>query len=220
MGSAMTLFDLLLILIILASVGFAFIRGGLKELATLVAIAIAAGMAWVLSKPILQAIGKAESFFGTIAVIGILSVVVFIGVYFGFHLLLRRVDLTGPAALANKAGGGLFGLLRALVLIGLGFLGYSYYLDADRWPDSINDAALLPIAKSSAAFFENFGIKEAEASPAQPADPADTSDGYSSNERNNLSELVATVTTSEDQPAPTKPSSIAEIISEEKAQGN
>jgi len=223
----MTLFDLLLLVVLITSIGFAVIRGALKEFATLIAIAVAGGIAWVLSKPLLGVIGMSGSFFGTIAVIAVLLVIAFIGIYFGFHLLLRRVDLTGNASLANKIGGGVFGLVRALILIGLGFLGYSYYLDSERWPDSVKDAALLPIAQSSAAFFESFGSpEELEIPLVIPEDTEDTaslSQGYSSNERNNLSELVATVTTSDNTNKVEKkssPTTIAEIISEDTKQSN
>lgn len=200
----MTLFDLLLLVVLITSIGFAVIRGAIKEFATLAAIALAGGVAWWLSKPVLGMLGQSGSFFGTIAVIGVLVVLAFIAIYFGFHMLMRRITLSGNPGIANRVVGGIFGGIRAYILIGLGFLGYSYYLDAEKWPDGVKNAALLPIATSSAAFFEQFGVDEAPATP-EAKETQETaslsSGGYSSNDRGNLVELVATVTTT-DEPSP------------------
>lgn len=197
----MTLFDLLLLIVLITSIGFAVIRGAIKEIATLLAIALAGGLAWWLSKPVLGALGQSNSFFGTIAVIGALVVIAFIAIYFGFHMLMRGISLSGRPGIANRVVGGVLGGVRAYILIGLGFLGYSYYLDADKWPDSVKEAALLPIATSSAKFFEQFGEDELPATPSGENKNASLSpEGYSSNERGNLAELVATVTTSDDTP--------------------
>ena len=195
-------------------------RGAMREIATLAAVAIAGAIAWGLTPPILSAIGKQGSFFGMVGVTGVLLAIAFVAIYAGFHFLMNRVRLEGRAALADRIGGGVFGFIRAFALIGLGFLGYSYYLDADNRPDTVSKAALLPLASGAASFFERFGDPVADLKP-QDGDEAQVdaaAQGYSRGARENLSELVTTVTTTDSSTKSVKPDRdlIADILSEER----
>ncbi|MEM6415540.1 MAG: CvpA family protein [Pseudomonadota bacterium] len=148
----MTGFDLILLSIIIVSVFFAAIRGGLKELTTLVSLGFAAIAAFFLAEPVAGFIGG-----GTIAFLSAVLGVAFVS-FVGFQvltaILVSRVELAPEARLANRIGGGIFGLVRAIVLIGFLFLGYGWYLEEEYRPSTVNDALLLPIAKGSASFIE------------------------------------------------------------------
>ncbi len=212
------MFDLLFLLVVGLSTAFAVLRGGLQELSTLIALAAAAGLAWLLAPPLLGAVGLSGSFFGTVLVAVAMIGVFFVAAHIGCHLILKRVPMTKQTRRYNQIGGGAFGFLRGLVLIGLGYLGYSYYLDEARQPDSVKNAVTRPIAAGLAGWFESFAPTSTElegigAEPAQvEGDPAQ--DGYERADRSSLNEIVTTVTTNgEDPEAPAGEDDIADLLS-------
>jgi len=220
------MFDLLVLLVLGLSTAFAALRGGLRELATLIALAIAAGLTLVVVQPVLGFTGLAGSFFGTIIIAAILAAVFFVAAHVGLHLALRSTPLEGRAKLIDRVGGGAFGFLRGLVLVGLGYLGYSYYLDEARQPDEVRNAVTRPLAAGMANWFQSFTPEDAYIESAPP--PTATEDdydpvenGYERADRNGLSEIVTTVTTSDEDISTEEadPSdSIADILEEDDSQ--
>ncbi len=198
----MTSFDLIVIAVFILSIGFAVVRGALREIGTLAALGGAALGAYFLVKPLQGVTGTADSFIATLAIGAALMGLFFILLYFALHLGLRRVRLSAQGAQIDRIGGGIFGFARGLVLIGLGFLAYSYYLAEDRWPPAVNGAVTLPLAKGMAAFFEGFAPESTRLDAAPSEAPAGevndvALEGYDRGERSALSEIVATVTTSD-----------------------
>jgi membrane protein required for colicin V production len=196
------MFDLLFVLVVGLSTIFAAMRGGLRELATLLALAIAGGLTWMVAPGALGAIGLADSFFGTIAVSAVLVAVFFVAAHIVLHLGLKQVPLEGRAALIDRLAGGGFGAFRGLVLVGLGFLGYGYYLDEARQPEEVKTAVTRPIAAGMADWFETFAPEatqiDAGGEPEEETDEADAAiDGYARADRNGLEEIVTTVTTTD-----------------------
>ncbi|MEM9619588.1 MAG: CvpA family protein [Pseudomonadota bacterium] len=224
------MFDILVLLVLGLSTAFAALRGGLRELSTLIALAIAGGLTLIMAEPMLAVTGLAGSFFGTIIIAALLVAVFFIVAHVGLHFGLQRVPLEGRAKLADRIGGGVFGFVRGLVLVGLGYLGYGYYLDEARQPDSVKSAITRPVAAGMANWFQSFTPDEAYIESAPPAgqeeaepDPAES--GYDRLDRNSLSEIVTTVTTSDEAPVEETPEtatnetdSIADILQEEDPQ--
>lgn len=199
------MFDFLVLLVLGLSTAFAALRGGLRELSTLIALAIAGGATLLLAEPILGATGQAGSFFGTIIIAAILVAAFFIAAHVGLHLGLKRVPLEGPSKLIDRIGGGAFGFFRGLILVGLGYLGYGYYLDEARQPDSVRNAITQPVASGMADWFQSFTPEDAYIENAIPAPAAEeevdaAQSGYDRSDRNGLSEIVTTVTTT-DEPA-------------------
>jgi len=224
------MFDLLVILVLGLSTAFAALRGGLRELSTLIALAVAGGLTLILAEPILGVTGQTGSFFGTIIIAAILIGVFFIVTHVGLHFGLQRMPLEGRAKLADRVGGGVFGFARGLVLVGLGYLGYGYYLDEARQPDSVRSAITQPVAAGMADWFQSFTPKEAyientpidESETTEP-DPAES--GYDRLDRNSLSQIVTTVTTSDETTTdttldaiPDDADPIADILEEENPQ--
>ncbi|MEZ5892071.1 MAG: CvpA family protein [Parvularculaceae bacterium] len=212
------MFDLLFFVVVGLSTAFAVLRGGLRELSTLAALAVAGGITLLLIDPILAATGQTGSFFGTALIAVLLVGVFFIAAHIGLHLALNRVPLKGRAALANRVGGGVFGFLRGLALIGLGYLGYSYYLDEANQPDSVKAAMTRPVAAAVAGWFEGFAPEDADLdAPVAPEAESGAVDaavsGYDRSDRNSLNEIVTTVTTTD--PAITGTAPGAENASEE-----
>lgn len=209
----MTVFDALLIAVVAISVFFATVRGGVRELATVAALALAALAALVLMNPIASLIGKG-SFFISAAVGGVIGLGVFGGAYFLLHKAMIRWKPSARVKSYDKIGGGVFGLIRALALIGLGFLGYGYYLDEANQPDAVRKALLLPVAAASAGFFEQFAPPNRELNAATAAKNA-AADGYDGVDRSGLKEIVTTVTTSDKVSKTASDDPIADILNEE-----
>lgn len=204
------MFDLLFFLVVGVSTAFAVLRGGLRELSTLVALAVGGGITLLLIEPVLAATGQAGSFFGTAIIAAILIAVFFLAAHIGFHLVLKRFPLDGRAKTIDRVGGGVFGFVRGLVLIGLGYLGYSYYLDEAKQPDEVKTAMTQPIAAGMAHWFEGFTPETADldapvdATEIGPDEDAALS-GYDRGDRNSLNEIVTTVTTTDPAIAATAP---------------
>ena len=195
----MTGFDGILLGVIATSIFFAAIRGGLKEMATLVALAVAA-VVGLFGGPALAGALGGSIFVLAGATLG-LAAVAFIGAYWGAATLIGRIDLSKNQEIVDRVGGGVFGLVRAVALIGLGFLGYAYYLDEDKRPATVNEAMLLPLAKGSASFIEGFAparkptAKDFVPIREEAGDPNANGAAYDRSARNGLEELVTTVAT-------------------------
>lgn len=195
------MFDILVLSVVAISTAFAALRGGLRELSTLLALAISGGLTLFLIEPILNVTGQAGSFFGMVIIAGILVAGFFVLAHIGFHMSLKRIPLEGANRLYNRIGGGVFGFLRGLVLIGLGYLGYTYYQDEAQQPPEVKTALTRPIAAGVANWFEGFTPEQAYIESADDNTEEDAVDasvnGYDRGDRNGLSEIVTTVTTTD-----------------------
>lgn len=212
----MTVFDALLLAVIGISVFFASVRGAVREVATLAALVLGALAGWAGMTPVAAALGK-DSVVASAAAAIVIGIGAFLGLYFLCHQLMARMKLTKRMQRVDRVSGGVFGLIRALALIGLGFLGYGYYLDEANQPDAVTEAMLLPVASSSARFFEQFAPAARDLSAAETEKRANAArEGYDGRDRSGLSEIVTTVTTT-DKAAPPSGDAIAEIISEDRA---
>lgn len=212
----MTIFDALLIAVIGTSVFFATVRGGVRELATMAALAAAALVAFLLVKPVAAAVGE-DSFLISAALAAIIGAGAFTAAYFFLHKAMTRWKPSARMKNYDKVGGGVFGLIRALALIGLGFLGYGYYLDEGNQPDAVRKALLLPVAASAAGFFEQFAPPNRELSAAASAAKNAAAEGYDSRDRSGLKEIVTTVTTTDKDAKAATDDPIADILNEETA---
>lgn len=198
----MTWFDYLLVAVLVLSIGFAVIRGALREIGTLVVLAIAGVIVVFLIKPLQSALGPAGSLMTTVMIAGALGVVAFTALYFFLHIGLGKLTLSAKAVQADRIAGAAFGLVRGLALVGLGFLAYAYYLDEERRPQAVNRAVTLPIAKAMAGFFEGFAPPDTKLDPtAKPRAPEDATnaalEGYGRGDRAALAEIVTTATSAE-----------------------
>ena len=196
----MTWFDLIVLAILALSTGLAVVRGGIKEVGTLVALGVGAGFGLLLLKPLQGLLGIGGSFLATLATGGVLIGVGFLAAYIALHFALERFRLTGRALTADRIGGGVFGFARGLLLVGLGFLAYGYYLDESRWPATVANAASLPVARGVAHCVEGFApeTEELNAAEEEPAPETNAAvEGYDRTDRTALAEIVTTVTTSD-----------------------
>jgi uncharacterized membrane protein required for colicin V production len=212
----MTAFDALLLAIVAISVFFAAVRGAIREMATLAALAGAALAGYLLARPVAALFGAGESFLVAASVGLAFGTIGFLGFYYLLHKAMLRLKLSDRRRMLDRVAGGAFGLLRALALIGLGFLGYGYYLDEANQPDAVRNAALLPVAAAAADFFEQFAPANRELRSTAPEKNA-AAEGYANRDRSGLKEIVTTVTTAEKGAGRATEDPIAAIITEETA---
>ncbi|MEO1014380.1 MAG: CvpA family protein [Pseudomonadota bacterium] len=152
----MTLFDAAIVALVAVSVALAAYRGGLAELGALLALAIGAGAGLVGAAPAAAAIGRGDSTITLIVAGAAIAGVVFLAALVGANVLIGRIQMDQRQRLADRVGGGVFGFVRAFALIGLAFLGYAYYQDAESRPAIVKNAALLPFAEAAAGVIEGF----------------------------------------------------------------
>ncbi|MGE0183948.1 MAG: CvpA family protein [Parvularculaceae bacterium] len=211
----MTGFDALVIVIVGVSVFFAAVRGAVRELATLGALILGGLAGWLSLKPVAAALGDG-SFLLSTALSGVIGLVAFFAAYFLMHKGMSRMKLSAKLKRFDRIGGGAFGALRALALIGLGFLGYGYYLDEANQPDAVRKAMLLPVAAASAGFFEQFAPPNRDLRAAESGKPRNAAvEGYVGRDRSSLKEIVTTVTTNDESAPKSSTDPIADILKEE-----
>ena len=90
----MTVFDLIVIIVLLASTGLAVVRGGILELATLIALGLAILLSIQLSGPFVSMLGREGSLIVTLFVYAGLIAGFFIVLYTITHILLARYRLS------------------------------------------------------------------------------------------------------------------------------
>lgn len=147
---AVTGYDLFAIVVILASAAAGWIRGGLRELVTLAAFAVAAILS-LLALPLSGPLGRAivdPDWAGSIAA----AIAVFLILYFGIRIagamMSRRLREHKRLGGVDRVFGIGVGAVRALILLGAVHL--VAYAAAERPPAWLRDAAVFPLSHASA----------------------------------------------------------------------
>ncbi|HLK23429.1 MAG TPA: CvpA family protein [Caulobacteraceae bacterium] len=148
----MTPFDLIALLILGVSTLVGFIRGALREVATVVSFVAAVAVALIALRytaPIARTVVHAQ-WAATAAAL----VVVFLASYIVIRVLtagmMRGLHNIRALGVLDRIVGAGFGLLRGLVVLGLFFLGFNLALPATGAPPWIAEARLYPLARTSA----------------------------------------------------------------------
>ena len=148
----MTLFDLIALLIVGVSVLVGFVRGALREVATVVAFVAAVALA-ILALHITGPIARASvrpAWAGT----AVALVVVFLASYIVIRVaaagLMRGVHNIRALGLIYRVVGAGFGLLRGLVVLGVFYLAFNLAPPPTGTPAWIAQARLYPVARASA----------------------------------------------------------------------
>ena len=148
----MTGFDAFAILVILASAAAGWIRGGTREIITLLSFVLAAVLA-LISLPLTSRLGRAlidPDWAGTIFA----AILTFLILYFGIRLLGSSLS---KHAKAHPTLGGLdrfvgviVGAGRSLLLLGAIHLVIAAAMPGDRTPRWLSEATLRPVSASAA----------------------------------------------------------------------
>lgn len=148
----MTLFDLIALSVILVSAGIGFVRGAVREVMTILAFVLAALLAVFalrLTGPFARKLIDPDWAATALAVVA-----TFIGAYVGIRmagsLLTKKLHDIETLGLLDRSAGVAFGLVRALVLLGVFNLVFNIATPAERVPKWISHAALYPLSSLSA----------------------------------------------------------------------
>jgi len=162
--SHLGLFDIGAGLVLVVSVFVGWVRGGTREVATVAAIIIAAIVALFalrFSGPIARH-AIATPWLANIAAILIVFAAVYILLRVAASALTRRIHQTSGLGTADHAMGAGFGLVRALVLLGIANLTINAITPPDRMPTWISGAFLYPISAVSADALKAFAPQGAK----------------------------------------------------------
>ncbi|HEX8469552.1 MAG TPA: CvpA family protein [Brevundimonas sp.] len=152
----MTGFDAFAILVILASAAAGWVRGGTRELITLLSFVLAAFLSLV-SLPLTSRLGRAlidPDWAGTIFA----AVAAFLIIYFGIRIfgsmLSKRAQAHPTLGGVDRFVGVFVGAARSLVLLGAIHLVIVAAMPGDRTPAWLKDAALRPVSAGAARMIQ------------------------------------------------------------------
>ena len=148
----MTGFDVIAILVILASAAAGWVRGGTREVITLLSFVLAAFIALV-ALPLTAPLGRAlvdPDWAGTIAA----AVASFLLIYFGIRIfgsiLSKRAQAHPQLGGIDRIVGIFVGAARSLVLLGAIHLVIVAAMPGERTPRWLSEAALRPVPAGAA----------------------------------------------------------------------
>lgn len=198
----MTLFDIIALSLLAVSGIAGFVRGGAREMVTvlaLVAAAIVSVYALRYTGPLArQAIDP--DWTANVAAILVVFVVVYIALRLVGGGLAQKIQATEVLGLVDRTVGLGFGLLRALVVLGAFNLAFNAATPPERVPQWISGAALYPLTGAAAQVLKAFAPKGLDmAGKLKPAiadavngDEGEhtTQQGYDARERGGIDDLV------------------------------
>ena len=152
----MTGFDAIAILVILASAAAGWVRGGMREIITLLSFVLAAFIALV-ALPVTAPLGRAlvnPDWAGTIFA----AIASFLLIYFGIRIFgsirSKRAQAHPQLGGLDRALGIFVGAARALVLLGAIHLVVVAAMPGERTPRWLSEAALRPVTAGAARLIQ------------------------------------------------------------------
>ena len=151
MNLSVTVLDCLIVLIIIVSAGYAAWRGFLWETLTIFAwVAAAFGCLYFgpYVIPLTRGMVKEAWLAGLIA-----YAAVFLAVFIPFAFMSHRFSESvkhSPIGPLDRAAGVAFGVVRGLVIVGLAYLAFTYFVAIRSQPRWLTEARLLPMVQSTA----------------------------------------------------------------------
>ena len=145
-------YDLFAVLVILVSAAAGWIRGGLRELVTLAAFAVAAIVS-LLALPLSGPLGRAmvdPDWAGSIVAAVVVFLIVYFGIRIGGAMMSRRLRDHKQLSGVDRLFGIGVGAARALVLLGAIHLVLHAATPAERVPEWFRQAAVFPLSHASA----------------------------------------------------------------------
>jgi membrane protein required for colicin V production len=151
MSLSVTFLDCLIVLIIVLSAGYAAWRGFLWETLTIFAW-VAAAFACLYFGPYI--IPLTRSLVQTEWLASLLAyAAVFLAVFIPLAFMTARFSASvknSPIGPLDRAAGVAFGIVRGLVIVGLAYLAFTYFVPIRNQPHWVTEARLLPMVQSSA----------------------------------------------------------------------
>src|SRR5689334_22406935 len=151
MSLSVNFIDCLIVLIIVVSAGYAAWRGFIWETLTIFAWA-AAAFSCLYFGPYLIPMAKSLVNTGWLASL-IAYAAVFLAVFIPFAFMSHRFSQSvksSPIGPLDRAAGLAFGVIRGLVIVGLAYMAFTYFVPIREHPRWITEAKLLPIVQDTA----------------------------------------------------------------------
>jgi len=150
MSLSFTFLDAMIVVIVLVSVIYAAWRGFLWETLTIFSW-VSAAFACLYFGPYVIPLMRSmvgESWLASLLAYASVFLAVFIPLAFVSHRFSETVKHS-PIGPLDRAAGVAFGIVRGLVLVGLAYLAFSYFVPLNKHPEWIRNARLLPVVQST-----------------------------------------------------------------------
>lgn len=143
--------DLVVVLIVLVSMGYAIWRGFVAETLSVFAWAAAAFAALYFAPFIAPHAQKliSPAWIGTAASYVLVFLVVLIPLSFISFRFAQNVH-NSPVGALDRALGGIFGVVRGLAIVGIAYIVFSAFVPVPKQPEWVSEAGTLPVIQSSA----------------------------------------------------------------------
>ena len=151
MSLSVTFLDCLIVLIIVVSAGYAAWRGFLWETLTIFAW-VAAAFACLYFGPYIIPLARSlvqQDWLASLLAYAAVFLAVFIPMAFMTSRFSDSVKHS-PIGPLDRAAGVAFGVVRGLVIVGLGYLAFTYFVAIRNQPRWLTEARLLPVVQSTA----------------------------------------------------------------------
>ena len=150
MSLSFTFLDALVVLIVLVSVVYATWRGFLWETLTIFSW-VAAAFACLYFGPYVIPLMRSmvgETWFASLLAYAAVFAAVFIPLAFISHRFSETVK-SSPIGPLDRAAGVAFGVVRGLVIVGLAYLAFTYFVPIKNHPQWVREARLLPLVQDT-----------------------------------------------------------------------
>ena len=151
MSLSVNFVDCLIVLIIVVSAGYAAWRGFIWETLTIFAWA-AAAFSCLYFGPYL--VPMAKSLVSTAWLASIIAyVAVFLAVFIPFAFMSHHFSQSvknSPIGPLDRAAGIAFGVVRGMVIVGLAYMAFTYFVPIRHQPRWVTEARLLPLVQDAA----------------------------------------------------------------------
>jgi membrane protein required for colicin V production len=151
MSLSVNFLDCLIVLVIVVSAGYAAWRGFLWETLTIFAW-VAAALGCLYFGPLLVPMARSlvsQAWLAELIAYAAVFLAVFIPLAFMSHRFSQSVKHS-PIGPLDRAAGVAFGVVRGLVLVGLAYLAFTYFVPIREHPRWLTQARLLPVVQSTA----------------------------------------------------------------------
>ncbi|MGZ8370383.1 MAG: CvpA family protein [Caulobacteraceae bacterium] len=159
----MTTFDIIAVLILLVSAAVGWVRGATREVTTVVSLILAVLIAAYGLRYTGGFFRKAvdPDWLGNVAAIAVVFIIAYIALRLLSAALTKGVHSTQALGTLDRVVGVGFGLVRALVLLGVFYLVFNAATPPDRVPRWIRNAAFYPLSGFAAKTMMAFAPKGA-----------------------------------------------------------
>ena len=201
----MTLFDIIVLAILLLSAGAGWFRGAVREMVTMFAFGAAALLAIFslrYTTPVARGlIADAPDWVASVVAVVVVFLVAYVGVRLLGGGLSKRLHQTQALGVLDRTIGLAFGLIRALIVVGAFHLAFTAATPPERMPRWMTGAALYPLTEEAGRVLKAVAPKGLDmAGRLKPAltdavsdgsgDATPAEDGYEARARRGLDDLV------------------------------